>query len=133
MNIRDFVSNDHIESPFEIIKTQGVAIQAHMLENEQLQKELKSVYDKLTNKDKKIQRLNNIVNSDFAQICKDKMIDKLSATEMIVVQEKEIKRLNNIIEELEKWLKEENYKNEDFWCINSIEVLNKLKALKEGK
>lgn len=48
-------------------------------------------------------------------------------------KDKEIERLKNVINELEKWLKEENYKNEDFWCINSVEVLNKLKELKEGK
>lgn len=47
-------------------------------------------------------------------------------------KDKEIERLNNIINELEKWLKEENYKDEDFWCINSVEVLDKLKELKEN-
>lgn len=59
MNIRNFVSNDHIMSTNEIMQTQSVAIQAYMIENEQLQKELKEVYDKLTNKDKQIDQLTN--------------------------------------------------------------------------
>ena len=42
----------------------------------------------------------------------------------------EIERLNNIINELEKYLIEDNYKNEDVWCITTQEVLNKLQELK---
>lgn len=53
-------------------------------------------------KDKEIERLNKIINNNFADICKEQMIDKLSATEMIVLQEKEINRLNNIIKNLDK-------------------------------
>ena len=44
--------------------------------------------------------------------------------------EKENERLNNIINELEKYLIEDNYKNEDVWCITTQEVLNKLQELK---
>ena len=56
-------------------------------------------------KDKEIERLNNIINCEFAIIFREKMVNTLSATEKIVLQEKEIKRLNNIIDELEKYLK----------------------------
>ena len=42
----------------------------------------------------------------------------------------EIERLNNIINELERYLIEDNYKNEDVWCITTQEVLNKLQELK---
>ena len=45
-----------------------------------------------------IERLNSIINNDFSKICREKMIDKLSANEMILLQDKEIERLNNIID-----------------------------------
>ena len=49
---------------------------------------------------------------------------------IIKSQKQEIERLNNIINELEKYLIEDNYKNEDVWCITTQEVLNKLQELK---
>lgn len=48
-------------------------------------------------------------------------------------EEKEIDRLNNIIDELEKWIKENNlgkYRTEN--VVNTDELLDKLKALKEN-
>ena len=78
--IRNYVSNDHIESIGEIAKSQSAIIQALSLDNSKL--------------------------------------------------EREIERLNNIINELEKYLIEDNYKNEDVWCITTQEVLNKLQELK---
>ena len=61
MNIRNFVPNDHVLSPDEIMQVQSASIQAYMLENEQLQKELKKVYDELTSKDKELERYKNII------------------------------------------------------------------------
>ena len=50
---------------------------------------------------------------------------------------KEIERLNNIINELEKWLKEDKeYAMNNFECgrcFNMFDILNKLQELKEGK
>ena len=47
-NIRDYVSDDHVESIGEIVKSQSAIIQALSLDNSQ--------------KDKEIERLNNIIN-----------------------------------------------------------------------
>jgi len=51
--------------------------------------------------------------------------------------EQENDRLNNIIEELEKWLKEDKeYAMNNFECgrcFNMFNILDKLKELKEGK
>lgn len=49
-------------------------------------------------------------------------------------QEEEIQRLNNIIEELEKWIKENDlgqYRTEN--VVDVDELLDKLKELKGGK
>lgn len=52
-------------------------------------------------------------------------------------KDKEIERLNNIIDELEKWIKEDKeYAMNNFECgrcFNMFDILNKLKELKEGK
>ena len=58
--------------------------------------------------------------------------------ETIVEQDKEIERLNNIIEEIEKWTKENNVNNRDIYgyemedtkVIYLEDFLDKLKALK---
>ena len=88
------------------------------------------IEDLINNKDKEIERLNNIINNDFAKICKEKMIDKLSANEMILLQEKEIERLNNIINELEKYLNEQIQKSWEIeeQCYEDIE--SKVQELK---
>ena len=102
----------------------------------------------LLEKDKEIERLNNIikpkeVNYNYLKLLFEKK-DKEEVIKSYVYkceqleklyksyEEKEIEvmKKDNIIDELSKWLKEENYKNEDFWCINSVEVLNKLNELK---
>lgn len=95
-----------------------------------------------TNKNKEIERLNNIINNDFSKICREKMIDKLSANEMILLQNKEIERLQNIINELEEWLEQEyaivksnsiEEPNNPEWYIKWNErkiVLDKIKELK---
>lgn len=52
----------------------------------------------------------------------------------VVYSKVEIDRLNNIIEELEKWIKENNlgeYRTEN--VVDTDELLDKLKALKENK
>ena len=52
----------------------------------------------------------------------------------VVYSKVEIDRLNNIINELEKWIKENNlgkYRTEN--VVNTDELLYKLKALKENK
>ena len=49
-------------------------------------------------------------------------------------KDKEIDRLNNIIDELEKWIKENNlgkYRTEN--VVDTDELLDKLKELKENK
>ena len=56
-----------------------------------------TLLDLVVEKEEEIERLNNIINNDFSKICREKMIDKLSANEMILLQDKEIERLNNII------------------------------------
>ena len=52
-------------------------------------------------------------------------------------KDKEIKRLNNIINELEKWLKEDKeYAMNNFECgrcFNMFNILDKLKELKGGE
>ena len=49
-------------------------------------------------------------------------------------KDKEIQRLNNIIEELEKWLKNEHENGYEVYYIMAIQdILDKLKKLKEGK
>lgn len=62
-------------------------------------------------------------------------IDKLRKNVFDNLQE--IERLNNIIDELEKWLKEDKeYAMNNFECgrcFNMFDILNKLKQLKEGK
>ena len=52
--------------------------------------------EQLEKANKEIERLNSIINNDFSKICREKMIDKLSANEMILLQDKEIERLNKI-------------------------------------
>lgn len=37
----------------------------------------------LKEQEQEIKRLNNIINNDFSKICREEMIDKLSAHEMI--------------------------------------------------
>jgi hypothetical protein len=61
---------------------------------------------------------------------KDELIDE------ILKQEDEIERLNNIINELEKWLNEDECFNgrklrKDYITVLVTDVLDKLKALKE--
>ena len=61
-------------------------------------------------------------------------LDRNGQSMLIQVYEKEIDRLNNIINELEKWIKENNlgeYRTEN--VVNTDELLDKLKALKENK
>ena len=56
--------------------------------------------------------------------------DKRASEEIV----SEYDRLNNIINELEKWIKENNlgkYRTEN--VVNTDELLDKLKALKENK
>lgn len=53
---------------------------------------------------------------------------------LLVYSKVEIDRLNNIIDELEKWIKENNlgkYRTEN--VVDTDELLDKLKALKENK
>jgi len=54
--------------------------------------------------------------------------------QVIEQKEKEIERLNNIIDEMEKWL-DDNSRYKELFEVDRYyqEVLNKLKALKEGK
>ena len=59
-------------------------------------------------------------------------LDRNGQSMLIQVYEKEIDRLNNIINELEKWIKENNlgeYRTEN--VVDTDELLDKLKALKE--
>ena len=61
-------------------------------------------------------------------------LDRNGQSMLIQVYEKEIDRLNNIINELEKWIKENNlgeYRTEN--VVDTDELLDKLKALKENK
>ena len=46
-------------------------------------------------------------------------------------KDKEIERLNNIINELEKWIEYKNF-NEGTYCIDCIQVKNKINQLKTG-
>lgn len=105
MNIRNFVPNDHIMSANEIMQTQSIAIQTYMLENEHLQKELKEVYDKLTNKEQQITQLTN---------------NWLLLEEWLI---KESERLHNISGDNFTTVGQSIYE----------EVLNKMKEIKEGK
>ena len=47
----------------------------------------------------------------------------------ILEQRKEISDLEDNWNKLKEFLKQENYKNEDFWCINLVEVLEKMHEL----
>ena len=61
-------------------------------------------------------------------------LDRNGQSMLIQVYEKEIDRLNNIINELEKWIKENNlgeYRTEN--VVDTDELLDKLKTLKENK
>ena len=65
----------------------------------------------------------------------DLLIQELRDT--IDNQREEIDRLNNIIDELEKWLNEDEYFNgrklrKDYITVLVTDVLDKLKALKEN-
>lgn len=66
-------------------------------EIERLKSRLEEYQEYVEINHKEIERLNSIINNDFSKICREKMIDKLSANEMILLQDKEIERLNNII------------------------------------
>ena len=57
VNIRNYVSNDHIESIGEIAKSQSAIIQALSLDNSKLERE--------------IERLNNIINESAEEILKE--------------------------------------------------------------
>lgn len=46
--------------------------------------------------------------------------------------QQENKQLKDNWNKLKEFLKQENYKNEDFWCINSVEVLDKMQELEKG-
>ena len=93
--------------------------------------DIKTINDLLSyvETEEKAQRLINYINTlenyvkmkekDIKEFSKENYFNKL-----------EIERLNNIINELEKYLIEDNYKNEDVWCITTQEVLNKLQELK---
>ena len=55
---------------------------------------------------------------------------------LIQVYEKEIDRLNNIIDGLEKWIKEDVKEEKPdlyFQVLRKIDILDKLKELKENK
>lgn len=59
----------------------------------------------------------------------------LDLQQKVEQQEKEIERLNNIINELERWLKEDlknNYRDAGYRHNLIIEVLDKLKELKDS-
>lgn len=59
-----------------------------------------------------------------------------SEFEIIEEKNKEIDRLNNILDELEKWVKEDVKEEKPdlyFQVLRKIDVLDKLKALKENK
>ena len=75
--------------------------------------------------------LNRLLN----KIAKNFGYDEASTLElMFIKKEKEIDKLNNIINELEKWIKENNlgkYRTEN--VVNTDELLDKLKELKENK
>lgn len=64
----------------------------------------KQVIEDVEHDNLEIERLNSIINNDFSKICREKMIDKLSANEMILLQNKEIERLHSIIEKIREKL-----------------------------
>lgn len=113
-NIRDYISDDHIESISEIATGQASLIQALSLDNSQ--------------KDKEIERLNKEL--------KQEKIDFKEANDKCFELILENKRLNNIINKLEKWLVEwrgmldypDFYEEGIIDCIN--DTLIKLQELK---
>ncbi len=77
--------------------------------NENAIKGINKVEDYITNLQEENKRLNSVINNEFAPICIEKMMDKLSATQMIVLQEKEIKnyksrneKANTLLDEMLK-------------------------------
>ena len=101
-NIRDYVSDDHVESIGEIAKSQSAIIQALSLDNSQ--------------KDKEIERLNHIIDKQ------DRDITTLTKCKI---------KLKYIINELEKWIKENDlgkYRTEN--VVDTDELLDKLQELK---
>lgn len=86
--------------------------------------------DKIQELEDENKKLNVIVSNEFSSICETEMINKLSASELILVQEKKIEdleeeneRLNKIINEFEKVLEEHE----------ATYTLNELKKLKREK
>lgn len=72
--------------------------------------------------------INEVLRKDYDSCVKDLKKSEKKREKL----EEENQRLNNVLNELEKWLIEDNYKNEDVWCITTQEVLKKINELKES-
>lgn len=81
VNIRNYVSNDHIESIGEIAKSQSAIIQALSLDNSKLERE--------------IERLSNIINE-----LEDSIVGKINVLYQVRGQSNAIQELSILLRQL---------------------------------